>query len=110
VMLPVNIDTTRPVTRAPSSATVKRYATAALKYRVNDARPGSPTATVQIKIKNSKGVVVRTLKPGVKNVNTTYTAKFVCKLPAGTYRFYVYGKDQAGNVQATVGNNKLVVK
>ncbi|HSL94410.1 MAG TPA: VCBS repeat-containing protein [Thermoleophilia bacterium] len=108
--LPVNIDTTRPATKAPASTTVKRYATAALKYRVNDARPGSPTATVTIKIKNSKGVVVKTLNPGVKAVNTTYLAKFVCKLAVGPYRYYVYGKDQAGNTQITIGSNKLVVK
>ena len=108
--LAVNIDTRGPTTRAPSSATVKRYATAALKYRVDDPRPGSPTATVTIKIKNSKGVVVKTLKPGVKNVNTTYYAKFTCSLAVGTYRFYVYATDQARNVQVKIGSNKLVVK
>ncbi len=89
---------------------MKRYATAALKYRVDDPRPGSPTATVTIKIKNSKGVVVKTLKPGVKKVNTTYYAKFVCKLAVGTYRYYVYATDQASNAQVTIGSNKLIVK
>jgi hypothetical protein len=108
--LSVNIDTRGPTTRAPASATVKRYSTAALKYRVDDPRPGSPTATVSIKIKNSKGVVVKTLKPGVKNVNTTYYAKFTCSLAVGTYRFYVYATDQARNVQVKIGSNKLVVK
>ena len=108
--LAVNIDTRGPTTKAPSSATVKRYSTAALKYRADDPRPGSPTATVIIKIKNSKGVVVKTLNPGVKNVNTTYYAKFTCSLAVGTYRFYVYATDQAKNVQVKIGSNKLVVK
>jgi len=29
---------------------------------------------------------------------------------AGTYRFYVYAVDTAGNAQATVEGNRLVVK
>ncbi len=106
----VNIETTRPATKAPSAASVRRYATATLKYRVDDARPGSPTAAVTIKIKNSRGSVVKTLSLGTKSVNTSLSAKFVCTLPKGTYRFYVYATDQASNTQSSTGNNKLVVR
>jgi hypothetical protein len=106
----VNIDTTRPVTKAPYAASVRRYATATLKYRVDDARPGSPTATVTIKIKNSRGSVVKTINLGTKTVNTTLSARFACTLPKGTYRFYVYGTDQARNTQSTIGSNRLVVR
>ena len=35
--------------------------------------------------------------------------RFTCKLPKGSYRFYVSGKDVAGNT-ATVGSNRLTVK
>jgi hypothetical protein len=51
----VRIDTVRPTTVAPRSASVRRGRYVTLKYRVNDARPGSPNATVTIKIKTLTG-------------------------------------------------------
>jgi hypothetical protein len=43
-------------------------------------------------------------------VNLLLKAKFTCTLPKGTYRHLVYAIDLAGNRQATVGVNKLVVR
>jgi C1A family cysteine protease len=110
----VKIDTRKPLTKAPYAATAARGRTATLKYKVVDPRPGSPTATVTIKIKNRAGRVVKTLGPYKgKAVNTLLTAKFMVPRPwrAGTYRFFVYAKDAAGNAQVLpVGSNKLVVR
>jgi hypothetical protein len=106
----VNIDTTAPVTRALAAASARSGARAKLKYQVDDARPGSPTATVTIKIKNARGKVVKTLKLGKRAVNTPLTARFTCTLAKGRYRFVVYATDQAGNAQARAGGNRLTVR
>ena len=42
--LTVNIDTSKPVTRAPRAAKVKRGRTASLKYEVRDATPNGGAA------------------------------------------------------------------
>jgi len=108
----VNFDQSRPTTAAPASASARRGRSATLKYKVVDLTPGSGSATVTIVIKNRAGKVRATLKPGVKAVNTSFAAKF--KVPrtwkAGTYRFFVYATDLAGNEQSRVGSNRLVVK
>lgn len=57
--------------------------------------------------------MVKTLGPALKVVNSTLTWKFTVPRTwrAGTYHFYVYAKDTAGNTQTLpVGSNKLVVK
>ena len=109
----VKIDTRKPSTQAPYAATAARGRTATLKYKVVDARPGTEAATVTIKVRNKAGKVVRTLGP-FKNrlVNKRLAATF--RVPrtwrAGTYRFLVYAKDDAGNTQSKVGSNRLTVK
>ena len=108
--LAVRIDTTAPTTRGLAAASVKKGGTAKLKYQVDDARPGSPTAAVTITVKNSRGKTVKTLKLGAKAVNTALTAKFTCKLAKGKYRYSVYATDAAGNRQSKAGGNRLVVK
>jgi len=106
------LDTVKPTTQAPSRATVTRGKTATLKYKVTDAVPNGGSATVTIKIKTLGGTTVKTLSLGKKNVNTAtaLSAKFVCKLAKKTYKFYVYATDTAGNTQATVGSNRLIVR
>ena len=52
----------------------------------------------------------RTLKLGVPPVNLLLKAKFTCTLPSGTYGYFVYAIDLAGNRQMSVGVNKLVMK
>ena len=109
----VKIDTRKPTTRAPSSATGRRGRTAALKYQVLDTAPNGGTARVTIKLKNRVGKVVRTLGPYEdRAVNTPLTARFTVPRTwkQGTYKFYVYATDVAGNAQSKIGSNKLAVR
>ncbi len=103
------MDTARPRTSA-TSVSVRRGRRATLKYKVAEAEPTKGTATVSIKIKNSHGKVVKTIKAGSKTVNTALTAKFRCRFAKGTYKYYVYATDASGNVQAKVGWARLRVK
>ncbi len=106
----IGIDTRRPTTAAPSRASVVRNKTAILKYRLADIAPNGGTAKVTIKIRNRAGKVVKTLPLGIKSVNASFSAKYRCTLAKGTYRFYVYAVDTAGNTQSKVGSNRLTVK
>jgi len=106
----VNLDTVRPKTRALAAATVRRYGTATLKFRVIDALPNGSTARVVIKIKNAAGRVVKTVKVGVKKVNRRQSARIKVVLPKRTYRFFVYARDKAGNRQSAVGHASLLVE
>ena len=111
--LTFGIDSRKPTTRAPYAASAYRGRTATLRYRIVDPQPGSPTATATIKVRNRAGNLVKTLGPAVKAVNSALTWKFTVPRTwrTGTYRFYVYAKDKAGNTQTPpVGSNKLVVK
>lgn len=106
----IMLDTSPPATRAAARAVVRRYATATLSYRVDDARPGSRTATVTILIKRSTGSTAMTLACGKRTVNALHTAKFRCVLAKGTYRFFVTATDAAGNPQSRVGAARLTVR
>lgn len=110
--LTVNVDTVKPTAVAPSSATATRGRTATLRYKVTDAAPNAGKATVVIQIKNSAGKVVKTLKVGVVSIGVVKTKSFAVPRTwrAGTYKFYVSATDAAGNAQAKIGSNKLVVK
>ena len=83
---------------------------AVLKYKVNDPRPGSPTAKVVIDVKNAKGKVVRVLTYASEPVGKLLSAGFTCKLARGSYRFYVQATDTAGNPQTKVVSNRLTVR
>jgi hypothetical protein len=104
------VDTVAPTTLAPSAAKVVKGKKATLKYQVNDAAPNLGTATAVIKIKNSAGKVMKTLKPGSKAVNALQSASFTCKLAKGKYKFYVTATDAAGNKASNTAVNKLTVK
>ena len=106
----VRIDTQKPTAKALYAVTVVKGRTATLKYKIVDPAPNGGTATaVKIVIKNRYGKVVKTFRIGTKKVNTAYSVRFTCKLPKGSYRFYVSGRDVAGNT-ARVGSNRLTVK
>jgi hypothetical protein len=107
--LTIGIDTRRPRTRAPFAATVMRYQTATLNYKVLDAPPDGGTADVTIRIRNDAGGLVKTLVFAGKPVNTLLSASFTCGLAAGSYRFYVYAADAAGNRQSQAAFNRLKV-
>ena len=109
----VKIDKVKPRTAAPKQATARRGAKATLRYRVTDAKPGSGKAVVVIKVKNPKGKLVKTLKLGqrpVKNALQSTTFKVPKKWKRGTYRFFVYATDLAGNTQLKAASNKLLVR
>ena len=102
-------DSVRPTTSA-SKATVVRGRTATLKYKVADADPTKGTATVWIKIKNSRGKTAKTISAGSVTVNESLKATFRCKLAKGTYKYYVYATDASGNWESKAGSAKLTVK
>jgi hypothetical protein len=107
----VRIDTQGPATKALARASVRKGHTATLKYRVDEQPfPSGATATVTIKIKNRAGKIVKTLNPGIQTVNTDLKARFKCKLKVGSYRFWIYAVDAAGNPQATIGKGYLKVR
>jgi C1A family cysteine protease/photosystem II stability/assembly factor-like uncharacterized protein len=106
----VRIDTRRPATKAPSKASVRKGQYARLYYKVSDLAPNSGKARLTIKIKTLRNVTKKTLRLGSKTVNTTLSYRFRCGLAKGTYRYYVYATDSAGNIQATLGRNYLYVR
>jgi hypothetical protein len=105
----VNIDTRPPRPVARWAASVKSGHTTSLRYYVNDPRPGSPTATVTIRIRTSAGHLVRKLVESGVAVDTRLVATFVCRLKQGQYRFCVYATDAAGNSQSKVASKRLTV-
>jgi len=103
-------DTTPPYARALAGASVVRYHYVTLRYQVNDPAPATEKAYVTIKIKNRAGKVVKTLTLGWQKVNAALGKRFKCSLARGTYRFYVYARDLAGNPQSHIGAARLTVK
>jgi hypothetical protein len=106
----VNIDTRPPKPVANWVATVRRGRVASLPCYVGDARPGAPTADVTIRVRTLSGSLVRKLVVRGTAVDQRLAARFVCKLAAGQYRFFVYATDAAGNTQSSVASNRLVVR
>jgi hypothetical protein len=105
------LDTVKPTTEAPRSVSVRRYQYVRLYYKVVDPQLCATKATaVTIKIKTLGGVTKKTLKLGARSVNTLLSYRFKCSLAKKTYKFYVYATDGAGNTQAKVGWNRLVVR
>ena len=106
----VRIDTRPPTTRAPYTETVIRGRYVRLHYRVGDLAPNGGTAKVTIRIKTLGGKTVKQVTFAAKPVNTLLYWRFRCKLAKKTYRFFVYATDAAGNKQANVASNRLIVK
>jgi hypothetical protein len=104
------VDTQRPVTKATRKTGVRRYAYTRLYYKVLDPLPCATKATVTIKITTLGGRTVKTLRLGPRAVNSLRSYSFKCTLPKRTYRYWVYATDAAGNTQASVGRNYLVVR
>jgi hypothetical protein len=108
----VAIDTRKPTAGAPYRASVRRGATARLKARVNDRRPCGNVGHIAIVITNPRGTK-RYLTVAPRKwfaINTTVTVSFTCKLARGTYSFWVWTLDAAGNPSARAARNTLVVR
>jgi len=102
------IDTVGPVCKA-KNATVKHGKVCKLNFYVGDAL--SAKVNFQVKIKTLAGKVKKVAPPiGWQDANNWWTWTFTCGFAKGTYRYYVYGKDLAGNAQSVVGSAKLKVK
>jgi beta propeller repeat protein len=97
--------TVAPAVPKPSAVHVARRHTATLRYKVVDAE--SKYVTVTIKVTDSRGKTVKTLKVGRRKTNASLSTSFACSLPAKTYRFSVSAVDAMANLG--VGSNKLVV-
>ena len=106
----VNIDTTKPETAALGNVSVKKGKTAKLKYRITEPAGLSPTAKVVIKIKRGNGTTAKTITINSAQTNAQQTYSFKCNLAKGTYKWYVYATDLAGNTQENVAKASLKVK
>ena len=103
----VKIDTTGPVASAKAAKGKVGHALK-LSYRITDNL--SPQATsVKLVVKNSAGKVVKTLACGTQSVAVWHTVAWTPK-SKGTYRYWVYAKDLAGNSQSKIGTAKITVK
>jgi hypothetical protein len=105
----VRIDTQRPSTQAPSAASVQSGDVARLPYMVSDPPPCAGWCTAQIKVKDGHGTVKFSHTYGHAHSDVLYQAAFRCRLAKGVYHFYVYATDAAGNKQANVASNSLIV-
>ena len=65
-----------------------------------------------IKVRNGAGHLVKTIKAGLVGTGVVKSRSFTVPRTwkPGTYKFYVYATDVAGNAQAKPSYNKLVVK
>jgi hypothetical protein len=106
----VLIDTRRPTPVAKWAAAAVRGARTALRFYVSDPRPGSPTATVTIRVHNARGALVKKAVLADVRVDRTLSYRFTCWLPKGSYRFSVVATDAAGNPANAVAANTLVVR
>lgn len=105
----VLIDKTRPTVVALANASVLRGAKVTLRYRLADNL--SPTCTVKLIIKNTKGKVVKTIAVASVPTTTTPTAHaktFTCTLPVGKYTWSCQAIDEAGNSFTSTAKNLTV--
>jgi hypothetical protein len=101
------IDTTGPTT-VGKAASGRKGRAIALRYRLTDNL--SPQATaVKVVVKNARGKKVASFSAGTKKTAAWYSVKWKPRAK-GSYRYYVYGKDLAGNAQRKVGSARVVVR
>lgn len=90
-------------------ASGRRGRAVTLKYKFGDAL--SPTVqNVRLVVRSSAGAIVRTVHvAAMRATGRWYAAKWTPKR-AGTYRYWVYGRDEAGNAQAILGRGTIRVR
>ena len=97
----LKIDTTKPKPAA-LAASVKRGATAKLRYRIADYSP----CVVKIVVKNARRVTVKSITVKGARPMAWLTASFRCTLAKGTYRWYVTATDSVGYKQVEGGGRQ----
>jgi hypothetical protein len=104
----LRMDSVKPHTYG-DDVTGKAGKSISVKYKIKDNL--SPKAqAIWIKIKNSKGKTVKSQSiSGSKTINKWYSFKWKTNTK-GTYKYYVYAKDLAGNPQSSAGWAKIKVK
>jgi len=105
----VGVDTHKPLPHA-YAASVVRDKTATLRYLVSDAASPYVWQTVTIRVKNSHGKLVKQIVRKNQATAKTLTWKFRCTLARGTYKYYVYATDAAGNYQSHVASARFIVR
>ena len=105
----VGVDSRAPVASIKAPVRCRSGATATVRFVVADPRPGSPSASVTVLVKNASGRSVgRYVRAGVRQ-GAAARLTFRCRLPRGTYRLTISAVDAAGNVQKTPGQGRLTV-
>ena len=100
-----------PDTDALNAVSVKKGKTATLKFRISEPADLSPSAKVVLKVKAKKGgrtPMTKTLNGVPMNAPQTYSFKVTFK--KGSYKWYVYATDLAGNTQANIDKASFTVK
>jgi len=105
----IGIDNARPTTKAYAASVAKGH-TATLKYRIADAASPYVPVKVTIKVKTPGGRTVKSTVLRNKAVGKTLAWKFRCTLAKGSFKYFVYATDAAGNRQSRVGSARFVVK
>lgn len=105
----VHIDTRKPTPLAKWPAVATRGGQAVLRYYVGDPRPGSPTATVTIRIRDERGALVKKIVLPDRKVDISRTCSFGCPFAKGAYRVFVSATDLAGNPSTAAAATSLVV-
>jgi hypothetical protein len=109
-MVAFTTDTHGPVT-AGKTISGRKGKTISLRCRATDNL--SPTVWApRVVIKNARGKVVKTIKTSATTSRRSGAWFSVTWKPSarGTYRYYVYAKDLAGNVQSKVGSARVTVR
>jgi photosystem II stability/assembly factor-like uncharacterized protein len=105
----VKIDTRAPAAHAFRPEKVARGEVARIHYRIDDARPGSSTAQVLLRIDDVAGRAVKRVSLSKRPVGRALAYDFRCNLSPGRYRIVMQAIDEAGNRQTSRTSTRLMV-
>ena len=97
--------------KAPYPITVRKGRYATLKFKIVDQKPCASVGAAAFVITKPSGRIVKTMQPKKwYSKNSLHGYRFRCSLARGTYYFWVFATDGAGNDDRTPARNKLIVK
>jgi photosystem II stability/assembly factor-like uncharacterized protein len=103
----IRIDSTGPTTAA-MRAQGRVGHRISLRYQVADALSSQATH-LRIIVRNRKGAVVKRLPLPAARMGAWFTARWTPKV-RGTYTYFVFARDEAGNSQITSGAARIIVR